>query len=58
MYASRSEGSDRTGFRAGVSLPPARTPALAVDVVALGVVLTAVADPHAPPAKRAFGATL
>ena len=58
MNAPRSEGSDRTGFRAGVSLPPTRTPALAVDVVALGVVLAAVADPHAPPAKSTFGAPL
>ena len=58
MDTAWTECAVRTWLRALVSSPSSRTPALPIDVVALGVVLAAVTDPHAPPAKRAFGATL
>ena len=55
VNAARSESAGRTGFGTRLPLPPAGTPAFAVDVVALGVVLAAVTDAHAPASEGALG---
>ena len=58
MYAAGPKLSQRARVRAGGSRPSARAPALAVDVVALGVVLAAAAGTHAAAPVTPLGTTL